>query len=60
MTIEAQDAIYFCGVDFSQLRHGGRTLFDTEDMEQLQLDFSDPVRRTTSWSNWDERVPKHA
>ncbi|NKB69510.1 MAG: hypothetical protein GKR89_20765 [Candidatus Latescibacteria bacterium] len=56
LTIEEDDATYFCGVDFSTLIHKGRSLFGMEAMDQLQLDFKDPLKRTTSWSNWDDRV----
>ena len=56
VTIQEKDSTYFCCVDFSTLIHKGRTLFETEAMDQLQLDFEDPLKRTTSWSNWDDRV----
>jgi hypothetical protein len=56
MTIEESDSTYFSCVDFSTLIHRGKTLFEMGAMEQLQLDFKDPKKRTTSWSNWDERV----
>ena len=52
-----------CGVDFaveavgSHLDiYGGRPLFEMGAMEQLQLDFKKPLKRTTSWSNWDDWV----
>lgn len=56
LTIEEEDSTYFCGVDFSTLIHQGNPLFGMEAMGQLQLDFKDPLKRTTSWSNWDDRV----
>jgi hypothetical protein len=58
MTIEDGDATYFSCVDFSRLNYKGSTLFDMGAMEQLQLDFRQPLKRTASWSNWDERVAK--
>ena len=58
MTIEEKDATYYSGVDFSRLIHKGETLFEMEAMDQLQLDFEDPLKRTTSWSNWDNRIQK--
>ena len=56
LTIEEHNSTYFCGVDFSTLIHQGSPLFGMEAMDQLQLDFKDPLKRTTSWSNWDDRV----
>ena len=56
VTIREGDATYFCGVDFSTLLYGGRSLFEMRAMEQLQLDFKKPLKRTTSWSNWDDWV----
>lgn len=56
LTIEEQDSTYFCAVDFSTLIHQDKTLFDMGAMNQLQLDFKAPLKRTTSWSNWDDRV----
>jgi len=41
-------------VDFSTLIYRGRPLFEMGAMEQLQLDFKDSPKRTTSWSNWDD------
>ncbi len=56
LTIQDSDSAYFCCVDFSTLIYKGRSFFEMEAMEQLQLDFKDPLKRTTSWSNWDDRV----
>ena len=56
LTIQEKDATYFSGVDFSTLIHKGKALFEMGAMDQLQLDFKDPLKRTTSWSNWDDRV----
>ena len=56
LTLEEGDSTYYCGVDFSTLIHQGKTLFEMKAMGQLQLDFKDPLKRTTSWSNWDDRV----
>ena len=58
ITIDSADSTYFSAVDFSTLRHSGKTLFEMGTMEQLQLDFSSPQKRCASWSNWDEHVPK--
>ena len=58
LTIEDDGTTYFCGVDFSTLIHKGRSLFEMGKMDQLQLDFKEPIKRTTSWSNWDDRVGK--
>jgi len=58
LTIEDDSSTYFCGVDFSTLIHKGRSLFEMGKMDQLQLDFKEPIKRTTSWSNWDDRVEK--
>jgi len=57
LTIREDDSTYFCCVDFSTLIYRGRPLFEMEAMEQLQLDFKGPLKRTASWSNWDDRVP---
>jgi hypothetical protein len=56
LTVEEPESVYFCAVDFSSLRHAGRSLFEIGVMDQLQLDFAAPRRRKTSWSNWDERI----
>ena len=56
LTMQEGDSTYFCCVDFSTLIHKGRSLFEMQAMDQLQLDFKDPLKRTTSWSNWDDRV----
>ena len=56
VTIQEKGSTYFCCVDFSTLIHKGRPLFEMDAMDQLQLDFKDPLKRTTSWSNWDDRV----
>ena len=57
LTIQEEDSTYFCCIDFSTLIYKGRPLFEMGAMEQLQLDFKEPLKRTTSWSNWDDRVP---
>jgi hypothetical protein len=56
LTLEEGKSTYFCCVDFSTLIHKGSYLFEMKAMDQLQLDFKDPLKRTTSWSNWDDRV----
>ena len=56
LTIQEGDATYFCCVDFSTLIHQGNALFEMGAMDQLQLDFKAPLKRATSWSNWDDRV----
>ena len=56
VTIQEKGSTYFSCVDFSTLIHKGRPLFEMDAMDQLQLDFKDPLKRTTSWSNWDDRV----
>lgn len=56
VTIEEEDSTYFSCVDFSTLIHKGRSLFEMEAMDQLRLDFKAPLKRTTSWSNWDDRI----
>lgn len=56
LTLEEDKSTYFCCVDFSTLIHKGSSLFEMKAMDQLQLDFKDPLKRTTSWSNWDDRV----
>ena len=56
VTIREDNAKYFCCVDFSTLIYRGRPLFEMGAMEQLQLDFKDFLKRTTSWSNWDDWV----
>ena len=53
VTTREDNATYFCCLDFSTLIYRGRPLFE---MGQLQLDFKDPLKRTTSWSNWDDWV----
>ena len=55
-TIQEGDSVYFSCVDFSALIYKGRPLFEMAAMGQLQLDFNEPLERTTSWSNWDDRV----
>lgn len=56
LTIQEGDSTYFCCVDFSTLIHQGNALFEMGAMDQLQLDFKAPLKRATSWSNWDDRV----
>ena len=56
VTTREDNATYFCCVDFSTLIYRGRPPFEMGVMEQLQLYFKDSLKRTTSWSNWDDWV----